>query len=258
MRQALLVVSFGTTVPKAKRDIEGVEKALAALVPGMDVFQAYTSSIIRKKLAGRGEPVFSVEDALEHLADQGYTHVYLQPTHLLPGVEYAKIRRAVHRFPRRKEFEALVMGEPLLPDNSSLLELAGVIARCYVPEEGALVLMGHGSDSFANLVYPALQTVLRLTGVERTYVGTVEGWPELDEVMEQLKTTPHRQVKLVPLMLVAGDHAINDMAGDEPDSWKRRLEAAGYTVSCHLDGLGSQPEIQAMYQARLRALLEGH
>ena len=119
MRQALLVVSFGTTVPKAKRDIEGVEKALTALVPGMDVFRAYTSSIIRKKLAGRGEPVFSVEDALEHLADQGYTHVYLQPTHLLPGVEYAKIRRAVHRFPRRKEFEALVMGEPLPPAHNT-------------------------------------------------------------------------------------------------------------------------------------------
>ena len=255
MRQALLVVSFGTTVPKAKRDIEGVEKALTALVPGMDVFRAYTSSIIRKKLAGRGEPVFSVEDALEHLADQGYTHVYLQPTHLLPGVEYAKIRRAVHRFPRRKEFEALVMGEPLLPDNSSLLELAGVIARCYVPEEGALVLMGHGSDSFANLVYPALQTVLRLTGVERTYVGTVEGWPELDEVMEQLKTTPHRQVKLVPLMLVAGDHAINDMAGDDPDSWYSQFKQAGFSVETCLKGLGEYPGIREIFIQHIRDVL---
>ena len=256
MKQALLVVSFGTTVPKAKGDIEGVEGALKALVPQMDLFRAYTSSIVRRRLSERGEPVPGVEEALERLADGGYTHVYLQPTHLLPGVEYAKIRRAVHRFPRRKDFEVLAVGDPLIPDNDALLALAGVVGRCYVPEEGALVLMGHGSGSFANLVYPALQTALDLTGVERTYVGAVEGWPELDLVMERLKTAQYRQVKLVPLMLVAGDHAVNDMAGDGPDSWKSRLKAAGYTVSCHMDGLGSQPEIQAMYQARLRSLLE--
>ncbi len=256
MKQALLIVSFGTTVPKAKLDIEGVERALAEAAPQMDVHRAYTSSIIRRILSGRGEPVPSVEEALEQLAEQGYTHVYVQPTHLLPGVEYAKIKRALHCFPGRKRFEKLALGSPLLPDNRSLLELAQVIGTCYLPEEGALVLMGHGSESFANLVYPALQTVLALSGVERAYVGTVEGWPELDQVLEQLKRTEYRQVRLVPLMLVAGDHAVNDMAGEAPESWKSRLEAAGYAVSCHMDGLGSQPAIQAMYQKRLRALLE--
>lgn len=256
MKQALLAVSFGTTIPKARLDIEGVERALAASAPGMTFLNAYTSSMIRRTLAKRGEPVLSVEEALEHLAVQGCTHVYVQPTHLLPGVEYAKIKRAVHLFSRQGKFEVLALGEPLLPDHTALAELAQIIAERYLPEEGALVLMGHGTVGFANLVYPALQTVLALTGVERTYVGTVEGWPELDQVLEQLRKTEHWQVKLVPLMVVAGDHAINDMAGDAPESWKSRLEAAGYTVTCHMDGLGSQPEIQAMYQKRLRELLE--
>lgn len=255
MRQALLVASFGTTVPRAAEDIACVERALAAAAPGMDMFRAYTSSMVRRALARRGEAVPGVEEALEQMADLGYTHVYLQPTHLIPGVEYTKIRHTVHRVSRGGRFETLALGTPLLPDHRALMELAQVISRHYLPREGALVLMGHGSESFANLVYPALQAVLEHTGVQRTYVGAVEGWPGLDELLGRLEQSGCRQVKLAPLMLVAGDHAVNDMAGQGPESWKSRLEALGYTVTCHMEGLGSQPAVQEMYQSRLRRLL---
>lgn len=117
------------------------------------------------------------------------------------------------------------------------------------------MLLGHGTEHFANMVYPAMQTALRLAGGRRAYMGTVEGWPGFDEVLAQLKKDGCGQALLVPFMLVAGDHALNDMAGDGPKSWKSRLEAAGVGVRCRMRGLGALPEVQALYGARLREIV---
>lgn len=254
MKKALLAVSFGTSVPRARAEIEAVEQTLIECAPDRDFFRAYTSPTIRRILAGRGEEVLNLPGALEQLAAQGYEDVAVPITHLLYGIEYDKMQAQIAAFSGR--FAKLRFGRPLVADSESLQALAGcLLKRFAVPDEG-LVLFGHGTTHFANMVYPALQTALRLSGGRYAYVGTVEGWPSLEEVRSQLLTDGCRKVLLVPFLLVAGDHARNDMAGDDPDSWKSQLEAAGLTVRCHMDGLAALEEVRALYAARLRELLQ--
>ena len=222
MKQALLAVSFGTSVPRARQDIEAVERVLAAGAPERAFCRAYTSPTIRRILAARGE--------------------------------YDKLKADAAAFAGR--FARLALGRPLAADSESLRALAACMVRRFgQPEGGALVLLGHGTEHFANMVYPAMQTALRLAGGRRAYMGTVEGWPGFDEVLAQLKEDGCGQALLVPFMLVAGDHALNDMAGDGPKSWKSRLEAAGVGVRCRMRGLGALPEVQALYGARLREIV---
>ena len=242
MKQALLAVSFGTSVPRARQDIEAVERVLAAGAPERAFCRAYTSPTIRRILAERGEPVSGLPEALEALAAAGVEDVAVQPTHLLYGFEYDKLKADAAAFAGR--FARLALGRPLAADSESLRALAA-----------CMVLLGHGTEHFANMVYPAMQTALRLAGGRRAYMGTVEGWPGFDEVLAQLKEDGCGQALLVPFMLVAGDHALNDMAGDGPKSWKSRLEAAGVGVRCRMRGLGALPEVQALYGARLREIV---
>ena len=252
--KALLTVSFGTTIPGAEAAIEHVEAALRAAFPDRVFARAYTSRIICRKLASQGRPVPSPEEAFETLAAQGVRDLAVQPTHLIPGAEYDKLCAIAKGYEDR--FERLRIGRPLVDGTEDLLALAeAVLARCPV-KDGALLLMGHGTGHQANLVYPALQTAFRFLGAEHAFVGTVEGWPEFGDCLGQLKRGPWRKMTLAPLMLVAGDHALNDMAGPEPDSWKSLLEAEGYEVDCRLEGIGTWDEIAARYCGHLKAALE--
>lgn len=253
MKQALLAVSFGTSVPQARQSIACVERALAAAAPGRAFVRAFTSPTIRRILANRGETVESLPGALEALAAAGCEDVAVQPTHLLYGIEYDKMKETAAAFAPR--FTSLRFGKPLAADDADLRALAGCAWRAYAPAEGALVLLGHGTEHFANMVYPALQTALRLQGGRDAFVGTVEGWPSFADVLAQLRDGGYRTVTLAPLMLVAGDHARSDMAGPGPGSWKSRLEAAGLTVRCHMQGLGELPGVQELYAAHLREML---
>ena len=179
MKQALLAVSFGTSVPRARQDIEAVERVLAAGAPERAFCRAYTSPTIRRILAERGEPVSGLPEALEALAAAGVEDVAVQPTHLLYGFEYDKLKADAAAFAGR--FARLALGRPLAADSESLRALAACMARRFgQPEGGALVLLGHGTEHFANMVYPAMQTALRLAGGRRAYMGTVEGWPGFD------------------------------------------------------------------------------
>ena len=178
----------------------------------------------------------------------------LQPTHILCGNEYDKMKREAE--PWRDRFSSLRFGTPLLTDTDDLQALAAKLSAAYPPRTGeSLVLFGHGTGHAANLVYPALQTAFDLAGRRDVLVGTVEGWPAFPEVLRQLKERGGAGVHLVPLMLVAGDHALNDMAGGTPESWKSRLEAEGFSVRATLRGLGLLPEVQAMYRAHLETAL---
>ena len=254
MKKALLCVSFGTSVPQARRSIEAVEAALGRTAPEWRLARAFTSTIIRKILARRDEEIPGVVQALEQLHREGVTDVVVQPTHILPGIEYDKIRREIE--PWRDEFSTLAMGQPLLRSMDDLRELAGTLAEAYPPRDGeALVLFGHGTDHPAGAMYPALQTVFHLMGRKDVLVGTVEGWPGYEEVAAQVSGRGWRQVRLVPLMLVAGDHAINDMAGPS-DSWKTRLKAEGCQVCWESRGLGELAGVQELYCHHLRRTLE--
>lgn len=253
MKQALIVVSFGTSIPGAQQSIADVEAALAEVMPGAEIYTALTSPTIRRKLQSRGEQACSLTEVLELLDPQAYELVVIQPTHLLYGMEYDRIKATVQPYTQR--FPRILLGKPMLAGAEDMLAMAELLKEMFPPSAEALVLMGHGTNHFANMVYPAFQTVLRLQGYANAYVGTVEGWPGIEDVIAQLKADGRREVLLAPMMLVAGDHACNDMAGDAPDSWKSLLEAEGFHVRCHLEGMGSLPKIQSLYCRHLRELL---
>ena len=255
MKKAVVCVSFGTSVPAGRENITAVESVLRQAAQNRIFISAFTSGVIRRVLKERGETVRSVAEALEELWEQGVTEVLVQPTHILCGHEYDKLKRAAELW--RDKFEVLCIGRPLLTDTGDLQTLAAELSAAYPAQAGeTLVLFGHGTDHTANMVYPALQTVFRLSGRPDVLVGTVEGWPAFEDVLAQLKARDGKHVHLVPLMLVAGDHALNEMAGADPESWKSRLEAEGFTVRATLRGLGLLPEVQAMYRTRLEEELD--
>lgn len=255
MKKALLCVSFGTSVPSARQSIGAVEAALCAAAPEYDFFRAFTSSSIRHILAGQGGAVYSPLQALDRLAAAGYTDVIVQPTHLLPGMEYEKLRTETSAASGR--FRRLLLGSPLLADAADEAALAELLCSRYpaCPHE-ALVWMGHGTEHEANEVYSRLQAQFAAAGRTDIFVGTLKGRPALGDVRAWLKGNNFIAVRLAPLMLSAGGHALNDMAGSGPGSWKSALEADGIRVRCTLQGLGQLPDVQRLYAAHLRSILE--
>ncbi len=245
MKRALIAVSFGTSVPEAEADILAVETALGQASPDRDFYRAYTSSVIRRILERRGTPAASPREVLTALQERGYQDVLIQPTHFLYGIEYTALRQTAEEFGPR--FRILRLGRPLLCGTEQITALASVLLRRFSAPEEALVLMGHGTSHFSNVVYPAMQTALRISGGDTAFVATVEGWPTLTDILPQLRSSGLSKVLLVPMMLVAGDHAGSDMAGPQPGSWKSRLESEGFEVRCHMEGLGRLPEVQQMY-----------
>lgn len=247
---ALIVTSFGTSVPEARRSITAVEEALAAAVPEHAFVRAFTSPTIRHILGGRGEKVPSLTEALERLPAEGIRRVIVQPTHLLYGYEYDKLKAEAGALAGK--FASLTVGRPLLADSRDIRRFARQLSLDHPPKAGtAAVFMGHGTEHFANAAYPALQTALSFLGRNDLYIGTVEGWPDLEDILRQLEPGGAREIALLPLMLVAGDHARNDMAG----TWRTRLEEAGHTVACSFTGLGELPWVREMYRERLAELL---
>ena len=240
-------MSFGTSVPQAEKAILHVEEVLREAFPDRTFARAFTSRIICRKLEREGRPVDSPESALERLLSEGVRDLLIQPTHLTPGDEFDKLAGIVDGY--RARFDTVRMGRPLISDCGDMLAVADAVLHHYPRSgDGALLLMGHGSGHFANMIYPALQTAFRLRGTRDVFVGTVEGWPLFEDCLAQLKDLRPARVELAPLMLVAGDHACNDMAGDEDDSWRRRLEAEGFSVEYRLEGLGLWDEVCALYR----------
>ena len=199
MDQGFVAVSFGTSVPEARRAVTAVEGALRRSAGDCEFVRAFTSPTIRRILAKRGEEVPSLPEALEQLRARGVRRAAVQPTHLLYGFEYDKLQAEAEAL--SAGFDVLSVGRPLLADTADLLRFAAGLAGMYPREEGgAVVLMGHGTEHFANAVYPALQTALRLAGREDVLVGTVEGWPGLEDVVRQLAPEGPRHIHLAPLI----------------------------------------------------------
>ncbi len=253
-KRGAVLLSFGTSVEEARvRDMAPVEAALRACT-GVPCLTAYTSPTIRKILQARGENVPDLAGALEALLRAGVEEALVQPTHLLYGFEYDSIKKALEE--RRGLFKQVRLGVPLLSGTEDLRAMARVLGGLWPREEGAAaVFLGHGTEHWANMAYPALQTALGLLGREDLLIGTVEGWPGYEEVSRELSRRGVKKVRLSPLMLTAGDHARNDMAGAGEHSWRSRLEKEGYKVECRLEGLGALPPVQEMYAGHFRALL---
>ena len=256
MKQAILAVSFGTTYPDTlEKTIAATEAALAQAYPGWPVYRAFTSGMIIKKLQSRdGVQIDNVAQAMARLEREGYTQVAVQSTHVMHGEEYEKMLAQLEPYKLTME---IAVGAPLLHAQSDYEAVAdALLSWLPLPGDGeALVLMGHGTAHFANSAYAQMEHVLQ-SRCPRIYIATVEGYPTLESVAEQLQRQPEiRRLTLAPFMLVAGDHARNDMAGGE-DSWKEVLEGKGYEVACILQGLGECPAIQKLFVAHCGEAME--
>ena len=222
------------------------------------VRRAFTSQIIIDHVNKRdGVKIDNVKEALDRAVDNGVKNLVVQPTHLMAGLEYHDLEEEVMSY--ADAFESITMGENLLAEDGDFEEVAKIItARTaeYDDGETAICFMGHGTEAESNAVYAKMQEVLTADGFENYFVGTVEATPSLEDVMAAVGEGEYKRVVLMPLMVVAGDHANNDMAGDEEDSWKSQFEAEGYSVECVLEGLGQQPEIQELYVEHLQKFVE--
>lgn len=251
--KAILVVSFGTSYNDNRaKTIGAIEKLIADKHPDWEVRRAFTSRMIIKKLAERdNEMIDYVDAAMDRLADDGFKTVVVQPTHVMNGDEYEKVATVVSRYKDR--FEKLRLGKPLLTteeDYDLAMEAIdeGIVRGSGdIGENTAFLLMGHGSEHYANATYSQLQMKLITSGRKDVYVTTVEGFPSFDDTLMLMEGKGYTDVVLYPFMLVAGDHANNDMAGDEEDSLKSVLENAGYNVRCFVKGLGEIPSFQELF-----------
>ena len=255
MKLGILAASFGTThLDTLEKTIQATEDDLAAAFPGTKVYRAFTSGKVRARLKDKYDiHVDSVSEALARMREDGVDQALVQTTLLLPGVEYDLLRRDVLMGAGKIK---TALGLPLLWDDGDLSAMADILADAYqVEEDQVLLLMGHGSSHTANDLYIRLLQHMEARGGQMA-LCTVEGTPDFEAAIESLKAQPRRRVRLAPLLLVAGDHAKNDMAGDEPDSLRCRLEAAGFQVSCDVRGLGELPAVRERLVRRAKLAWE--
>ena len=275
----LLVVSFGTSYNDSRvADIKGIEDALQAAYPDWSVRRAFTAQIIINHVQARdGEKIDNMDQALDRAVANGVKNLVVQPTHLMHGAEYDEMCEAIEQY--KDKFESVSIAEPLLGEvgsdatviNADKEAVAKAITAAAVADSGfesldaakdagtAFVFMGHGTAHVAKVTYSQMQTQMQNLGYENVFIGTVEGEPEetaCEAVIEAVKAAGYTNVVLRPLMVVAGDHANNDMAGSEEDSWKTMFEAAGFTVDCQINGIGEIADVQALYVAHTKAAID--
>lgn len=277
----LLVVSFGTSYNDSRvADIKGIEDALQEAYPDWSVRRAFTAQIIINHVQARdGEVIDNMQQALDRAVENGVKNLVVQPTHLMHGAEYDEMMEVLDSY--NDKFESISVAEPMLGevgDGASIINedkaaVAEAIANAAVKDAGyetmdaaaedgtAFVFMGHGTSHTAKVTYSQMQTQMNELGYKNAFIGTVEGEPEetsCDAVIEAVKEAGYKKVVLRPLMVVAGDHANNDMAGAEEDSWKSMFEASGAfeNVDTQITGLGSLPEVQQLFVEHTKTAME--
>ncbi len=255
MSKAILVVSFGTAYAETrKKTIEAIERDLADAFPERKLFTAWTSGMILRKLKKLGEETRdTLPEALERLSRSGVTDLLVQPTFLQAGYEMRTARETLEAWKGR--FERVSLGDVLVSGPEDLNALAKALEDHFagVGADEALALMGHGSEGADFYPYEKLTEAFRRDGRENFCVGTVEFAPGIEPVLELVRARRPKKTYLAPLMIVAGDHAVNDMAGDEPDAWKNRIAALGTEPVCVLKGLGEYAEVRDLFIRHARA-----
>ncbi|MBR1477826.1 MAG: sirohydrochlorin cobaltochelatase [Lachnospiraceae bacterium] len=255
----LLVVSFGTSFNDSRRlTIGAIESAIDdAVSDDYSVRRAFTSQIIIDHVAKRdGEQIDNLKDALDRAVKNGVKTLVVQPTHLMDGYEYNDIIDELADY--SDAFEKIVIGKNLLStddDFEAVIKAVTDETKKYDDGQTAICFMGHGTEADSNGIYAKLQEMITADGYANYYIGTVEAEPSIDDLIKAVKAGGYKKVVLEPLMVVAGDHANNDMAGDDEDSWKNRFEAEGFEVECILKGLGEIPAVRDIYVAHAKETL---
>lgn len=250
MKQAVLIVSFGTSYQESrKKHIEAIEKALEGQFKDYTIRRAFTSRMIIDILKERDElEIDGVPEALRRLKEEGFEKVLIQPTLVMGGEEYDRMLADIKEY--KGQFKNLAWGKPLLSDEEDYQKLLDILTADtleYDMDGTEIIFMGHGTEHPANSAYARLAGQLKERGFHRYHVGTVEAEPSFAVIKEEIMKTDSRRLILQPLMIVAGDHAHNDMAGRDADSWKSQLESEGYEVICRLKGLGELKGIQQLF-----------
>ena len=255
----LLVVSFGTSYNDSRRlTIGAIENAMEEAFPDYSVRRGFTSQIIIDHVKRRDDvTIDNVGEALDRAVDNGVKTLVVQPTHLMNGLEYTDLVDEIAQY--SDAFDKVAIGEPLLTSDDDFKAVIKAITEAtaeYDDGETAICFMGHGTEADSNEVYAKMQDMLASEGYKNYYVGTVEATPSLEDVIAKVGEGEYKKVVLEPLMIVAGDHANNDMAGDEDGSWKTEFEKAGYDVTCLVRGLGELEPIQQLFVEHAQAAID--
>lgn len=247
----LLVVSFGTSFNGSRAaDIKGIEDALQAAYPDWSVRRAFTAQIIIDKLKKRdGITIDNMTEALDRCVEDGVKEIVVQPTHLMAGLEYADVKDELDKY--ADKFDKISLGDPLLTSDDDYKKVAAAIKEnmaSFDDGKTALCLMGHGTEADSNADYAKMQEVFKNEGLTQFFVGTVEAEPTCEDVIAAASAAGYKKAVLAPFMVVAGDHANNDMADEtDPDSWAAKFVAAGFEVTCLLQGLGQNAAVDDIY-----------
>lgn len=248
-KKAILVVSFGTSYEDTRqKTIDQIENNIQKAHPDAAVYRAWTSKMILKKLKNRdGIHIPNVKEAMEEMVKDGILDLVVQPTHVINGIENDLMKEDVLAF--AEHFDSIRFGDPLLTTVQDNEEAINALMESWksLPSDEVLVLMGHGTTHYANAVYAALDYTFKDLGYKNVFLGTVEAYPSMMSLLRQIKEYNPSKIHLAPFMIVAGDHARNDMAGEDPESWSRQFMDAGYPVESHLKGLGEYEGIRRIF-----------
>ena len=255
----LLVISFGTSYNDNRRlTIGAVEEAMEKAFPDWSVRRAFTAQLIIDRLQRRdGQVIDNVGQALDRAVENGVKRLVIQPTHLLDGLEYNDVVNEAAQY--ADAFEVMAIGAPLLTSDEDFQIVSKVMAESaaqYDDGKTAICFMGHGTEAASNAIYAKMQQVMADAGYTNYFIGTVEAAPTLDDVLALIQAGSYERVVLQPMMIVAGDHANNDMAGEDEDAWKTVFENAGYEVECVLKGLGEYEAIHDLLAAHAEAAID--
>ena len=256
--KAILVVSFGTSFHRTReKTIDRIEADIEAAYPDYQIYRAWTSKMIIAKLLRRdGVKVPTVAEAVEQMIADGITELIVQPTHVINGVENDLMKEDVLK--RRDAFERVAFGDPLLTSQEDNVAVIRAVMEELpdLKEDEALVLMGHGTTHYANAIYAALDYTFKDMGYSRVFLGTVEAYPSMESLKKQIRALGPKRLILAPFMVVAGDHAIHDMSGQDEDSWRSQFEREGYEVVCQMKGLGEYSGVRQIYLEHVREAQE--
>ena len=255
-KKAILAVSFGTTHNDSRKvTIDAIEDDMRAAFPEYALYRAWTSNMIIQKLKKRDHvSIDTVKEAMERMKQDGITDVLVQPTHVINGIENDQMKEDALLF--CEDFHSISFGDPLLTSEDDSLDVIRAVAEEFadLQKEDALVLMGHGTTHYANAIYAALDYTFKDQGYKNVFLGTVEAYPSMESLMRMVKEYHPKRVILAPFMIVAGEHAKNDLAGDDPASWYSQFRAQGYETQVVMKGLGQYPGIRKILVKHLKEI----